>query len=303
MTQLTREFHTPAQDRHEIWRIVLGAVLMIAIFGAGQVGMFVLLPLLTDIDGLASVDITPFGSKPIEILFIFSTFIPGLIGIMVILRVLHRRRFVTLFGPALRACVAQFKYGFFVACIMAVAGLILGFGQLILFPETAAAQRGPLLISDWLLFLLPMLGVIFIQIAVEELFFRGYLLQHLMARFGKFWIAAIVPSLIFGLGHYDSLTFGANAWLYVMTTTVGGILLCSVTLRTGNIGAALGLHFANNIWATLTLGVSGHMDGTSLWVLDMDLKGMDSAISFIVQTVLMVIAYLIWRRYTQHRLG
>jgi len=303
MSDTAPEFHSPVADRFEIWRIILGAIVMMLVFGIGTFAMILILPFLTDLDGLASTSKTPFGSKPFEVLFLFARFIPAFVGIIIALRLFHKRRFTTLLGPTQRANTTHFKYGIQIASLIAIVGFALGFVQWVIAPQTVLIDRSNLLVLDWMLFLMPMLAVVFIQIAVEELFFRGYLLQHLMRRFGKFWIAAIVPSLIFGLGHYDAGTFGANAWLYIMTTTVGGVILCSVTLRTGNLGAALGLHFANNIWATLTVGLAGNMDGMSLWIMDMDPKGMDTALSFVFQTALMIIAYLIWRRCSQHHLG
>lgn len=64
------------------------------------------------------------------------------------------------------------------------------------------------------------------------------------ARGGNIFWAAVVPSALFGLGHFDLETYGINPYFYVLHTTVSGIILCLVTLRLGNLGPALGIHFA-----------------------------------------------------------
>ena len=85
--------------------------------------------------------------------------------------------------------------------------------------------------------------------------FRGYLLQTISARGGNFIWAAFLPSVIFGCLHFDYATFGANAFAYVASTAVFGMILCAVTLRLGNIGAAFGLHFFNNLAALFIYGL------------------------------------------------
>ena len=137
------------------------------------------------------------------------------------------------------------------------------------------------------------------QIFAEELVFRGYLLQQLRARFRSIWLWAILPSFIFGVLHFDPYTYGINAVFYVTHTTVAGIVLAIVTLRTGNIGAAAGLHFGNNAMLVFS-GNKGTLDGFSLFLTDIDPASVSMGWSILSQTGLVVIAFTIWWRLTQH---
>ena len=151
-------------------------------------------------------------------------------------------------------------------------------------------------LPQWTLWLLPMLLLLFVQIGAEELLFRGYLLQMIRARGGGFWLAIALPSFLFGLLHYEPETFGQNAYLVVIVTTVLGILLCKVTLRTGNLGAALGIHFANNLTVMFLLGIDGNMDGMALFSAQIDLTSPLVSASLILQTLVMLAVYRIWTR-------
>lgn len=113
-------------------------------------------------------------------------------------------------------------------------------------------------------------GLLMIQIGAEEILFRGYLLQTISARGGNFIWAAVLPSVIFGCLHFDYATFGANAFAYVASTAVFGMILCAVTLRLGNIGAAFGLHFFNNLAALFIYGLDDELGALTLFHLDLD---------------------------------
>lgn len=146
----------------------------------------------------------------------------------------------------------------------------------------------------WLLWLFPMLALLFVQIGAEELFFRGYLLQTIRARGGNIFWAAVTPSAVFGLAHFDPKTYGINAYFYVVYTTVLGTILCLITLRLGNIGAALGIHFSNNAISFFVLGISGELNGMTLFSWQIDPKSPLVALSKGFYIILMVILYYIW---------
>lgn len=78
---------------------------------------------------------------------------------------------------------------------------------------------------------------------VEELLFRGLLLQGLMLRTG-FWPAALLSSLAFGVLHTASLD-AAGAALALATGTMG-LGLCVLARRTGRLGPGIGVHALRN---------------------------------------------------------
>ena len=85
--------------------------------------------------------------------------------------------------------------------------------------------------------------ILCVSAANEELIFRGYPLQVLMAGIGP-WPAMIVMSAIFGLGHH----LNPNAtWLGTGNTALAGILLCLAYVRTRSLWFPYGIHIAWNL--------------------------------------------------------
>ena len=138
----------------------------------------------------------------------------------------------------------------------------------------------------WFLWLRPISTVLFIQIGAEELFFCGYLLQTIKASGGNIVWAAVFPSILFGFGYFDPEAYGLNAYFYVLQTTVLGIILCLVTLRLGNIGAALDIHFANNFLGCFPLSIKGQMNSIALFEWQVDPKSPLLMVSMIHYVIL-----------------
>ena len=260
MTRFAQPFETftePARQRAEIWRTVLGIVMILG-FAAGVIalGLFtagivlgseVILQTVAELEGGG-------GDKSIFVLLsFFAAFWPAL---WLTLRLLNRRKFRTLFGPS-GFVVSEFAFGFLI---------IAGFGILTLgltLPFFPVQQN--LELSAWLRMLPLGLVLIFFQSSAEELFFRGYLQQQLAARFQSPLIWMLVPSILFGLGHMAP-EYGANNLLVVAVLTISGLIAADVTRRTGGLSLAIGLHVANNILAILIIGFDTPMGSASLWV-------------------------------------
>jgi uncharacterized protein len=82
-------------------------------------------------------------------------------------------------------------------------------------------------------------GAVFLAVSISEEFtFRGYLLFSLAKRV-RFWPAAILISLIFGVAHVPNRGETALGIAQVVGT---GLLFCLMIRRTGNLWFALGYH-------------------------------------------------------------
>ena len=128
------------------------------------------------------------------------------------------------------------------------------------------------------------------QVTAEELLFRGYLQQQLAARFRSPVIWLVLPSAAFGILHFDHGTFGNNAWLVVAATAVFGLIAGDVTARTGNIGAATGLHAANNFLALFLVAPDGYLTGTNLFVFPFHVSDAAAVRPFLVLDLLSLLA-------------
>jgi membrane protease YdiL (CAAX protease family) len=75
---------------------------------------------------------------------------------------------------------------------------------------------------------------------LEELVFRGYLLQHLMACSTRF--AVILSSAIYSAVHLKNLAISPAGMRELTGLFIFGIILCISYLRTGRLWLAIGLH-------------------------------------------------------------
>ncbi|MFO0605389.1 MAG: CPBP family intramembrane glutamic endopeptidase [Polyangiales bacterium] len=88
----------------------------------------------------------------------------------------------------------------------------------------------------------------------EELFFRGYLLTRLAARWRP-WVGVAITAALFAAAHLDPLhsTFALAV----------GVFLGWVSLRTGSIRATLVAHALNNTVGVVAMAASSRVEATS----------------------------------------
>lgn len=247
----------PARPRRQLWRTILGFGLILLIYILWMVAMgLILWAAQGTIAFEAHLQRIAQGADPWSLILLLSTFLGAWVGTWAAIHLFHRRRLRSLIGRA-PVVLRDFTLG-----VVAMA-LVGGGLTLLLAPLLPDLSLRPDL-SLWLAFLpLALLGVL-IQTGAEELVFRGYLQSQLAARFGHPLIYLGLPSLLFGLAHWNPAELGENAWIVLASTGLFGLIAADLTRRTGSLGLAWGLHFANNVLAMLIVSVTGALDGLSL---------------------------------------
>ena len=214
-------------------------------------------------------------------------------GLALALRLLHRRGLGSLIGPSglrPRGLVAG-------VAVVAALGALGGLGALV---GPAPARNLPA--GTWLAWLPLALPAVAVQTTAEELVFRGYLIQQLAVRFRARAVWLGVPAALFGILHWNPVDFGHNAWLVVAATIVIGLILGDVTARLGNLSAALGLHFANNVQAILIIALPSPLAALSLWLAPVDTSDAAAVRAMLIgEIVLMTVAYGLWRLWWRRR--
>lgn len=133
-----------------------------------------------------------------------------------------------------------------------------------------APFRSSLSFGSWLQFLPLFLVALAIQTGAEELLFRGYLQQQLGKLSSSPWVWMVFPSVVFGLLHYPNHP-GPNAWPLVGLIILSGMIYADLTARTGNLGAAWGLHFIGNFFAIGIFSMNDSSGGMALYLVNWDL--------------------------------
>lgn len=273
----------PAQPYAQIWRLLVGLLLILFVYAAATAVIFVALyPIKGPLEYFGFIMGLVKPSTPAAMTVVLLTFVGMFLGPFIAAPACHYRSPFTLFGPR-RALFRGFWRAMLV--LLPVYGIS---GALYYMAADPVANMN---VAAWL-WLLPMaLPLILMQITSEELLFRAYLPQQLAARFRSGWIWALLPSVFFGALHYNP-AMGGQAIVVVIWATLFGLLAVDLTRRTGNLGAAMAYHFVNNCFAMLVIAQSGTLTGYALMRTQSDITEPASPGALLVEFVLMIV---VWR--------
>ena len=140
---------------------------------------------------------------------------------------------------------------------------------------------------------------------LEEVVFRGYILQSLADRWGM-RAAVLSSSILFGLMHLGSSGDGFPWWATVASTTLAGLLLAQAFLIHRSLWLPIGIHFAWD-WCIGLFGAVGKpMDEALLLASKVTgpplLQGPRSSGAGLFDLIGMaVVALILWKIAQQHR--
>lgn len=235
-------FIRPAWPVRDIWRVMTMIVLVELIFVLSPVGLVLLLP-------DAARDAYVAGTGALGTLLQFFSFGVAGLGLVGLLPILHGRGFWSLVGGR-RAAWAKLTQVFW------AVGLVLLLIELV--PPAALVDDTVVMrdLGAWVLLLPVGLLALLVQVGTEELFFRGYLQQQLACLSQSRWVWMVFPSVLFGVLHYANGYGPADGVIWAVWAGLLGLACADLTARTGNLGAAIGLHLANNAFALLLYAVA-----------------------------------------------
>ncbi|WP_370285857.1 CPBP family intramembrane glutamic endopeptidase [Pseudooceanicola nanhaiensis] len=242
-------FVAPARGSNDLGRLVMGILAVEFLFGIG-------LSLFSHLIESAAPDLAHnvlYGLTPAGLSIQLATF--GLFAgsLALVMRRAHGRPLASAIGP-LGPAAANL-----ILAAAAVSVLYLALEILPPWWSAATLQEGPGLVA-WTLALPFGLAAILVQVSAEELFYRGYIQQQLAARFDSPLVWMLVPNLLFAAAHWDNGGTSEESLQYVIWALFFGLAASDLTARTGNLGAAIGLHLANNAYAFLFFGEIGAPD-------------------------------------------
>lgn len=235
-------FIRPAWPVRDIWRVMAMILLVELIFVLSPVGLVLLLP-------DAARDAYVAGTGALGTLLQFFSFGVAGLGLVGLLPILHGRGFWSLVGGR-RAAWAKLTQVFW------AVGLVLLLIELV--PPAALVDDTVVMrdLGAWVLLLPVGLLALLVQVGTEELFFRGYLQQQLACLSRSRWAWMVFPSVLFGGLHYWNGYGPADGVIWAVWAGLLGLACADLTARTGNLGAAIGLHLANNAFALLLYAVA-----------------------------------------------
>ena len=178
--------------------------------------------------------------SPAGVFVVLATFAGMAIGLWVAMRLVHKEKFSRLFGASARISRSGMLNGFLAVLI---TSLLTEIAYLSIMP---GISRGSVSVGAWALLVVPLLCFAFIQTSSEELLFRGYLQRGLACRFRSPLIWGVLPTLVFTSLHWNPASPIAMNIAVVVAIGAFSALLALLVYATGNLGAAMGAHLANN---------------------------------------------------------
>ena len=272
-----------ASERPQLWRLIAGLV-TVFVFAIVWTAGTLLLAADAAVILLYGAEETPFATA-----VFLSTIAGGFgLGTWLAARIWQKRGLGSLIGRGPRV-LRDFVTAMLIT--WAVAGL--AWAIILPFSEPLTPN---LPFADWIKWLPVALVLILLQTGAEEVLFRGYLQSQLAARFRATWVWLLVPSVLFGALHFlPSDTVGPGL-IYVASTTLFGVIAADLTARTGSIGAAWGLHFANNCIAILVVVYLGAASGLGLYSAGTLEDALQLSPQLLLDLAVLVALWLIIRR-------
>lgn len=227
------------EGKFEFWRYLLLIIIIIGVTLVAQAILFIFASLLVgtmDFNNFPSMTLLWVTMLPFAVLLIFL--LPGI-------RLLHNQSIKSVFTQK-----TVFNWKLLIKSAI-IWFLMSGVADIII----SVLQPGNYVYSFSLFSFLPyiLIAVILIafQISAEEVLFRSYLLQGLTRLFRFRWLGIVLQAILFGVLHGANPEVTSYGLLTTMPFYIGiGLLLGWLSFRSKGLEIALGLHFANNLYAT-----------------------------------------------------
>lgn len=249
----------PARPSRALWRLGLGIALGITVYYGLIYAAFGALAALRGPGIAQALFDNVFGTarRSSDALWLLASFSAMIAGTLVAANLMHGRGLRSLTGPP-RRLLADFT-----RCLRALA--LLYAVLWVIFPSSVELTAN-LSLGRWFALLPLAVAGLLIQTGAEELFFRGYLQQQLAARFRSPLVWIGLPAAFFALGHYLPEETGDNALMATLWAGAFAVAAADLTARTGTLGAAIALHFANNATSVLMVALPGPVSGLALYL-------------------------------------
>lgn len=234
---------------HEGWRYIVGFLIIFVIgwqfLGAIplMVGAIMKAEDMNEFMESSESMFVPLFKDDLNLLLVLMlfTFIGGLVALILVVKYLHKQRFIELITSRKKIDWSRVFFAFSIWAIFAIVSTVIGF---YLTPEELL----------WNFNLMPFLGLLLIsllllplQTSFEELLFRGYLMQGIGIMAKNRWVPLVITSLIFGLMHIANPEIGKLGYSVLSVYICLGFFFGIITLMDDGMELALGFHAANNM--------------------------------------------------------
>jgi uncharacterized protein len=236
-------------ENNKFWKYIVGLVFIGVASFVGQLPMLGLILYETSFKGknypINDAELLHFFEPNLNLFLLLLSFVFSLAGIYFAVRFLHQQKFISIVTSRKKMDWSRVSYSF---CIWSIFTLI---STLLMYYLNPADFKINFQLVPFLILAVIAILLVPIQTSVEELIFRGYLMQGFANLSKNKWFPLIMTSSIFGLMHLfnpEVTKMGNIIMVYYIGT---GLLLGVMTLMDEGMELSLGFHAANNLVGAL----------------------------------------------------
>ena len=237
------------KEENKFWKYLMGTVFIIAASFLGQLPMLLGILYVTVFNGkiypTSNDELMHFFEPNLTLFFVLLAFVFALVAIYFVVRFLHQQSLLSVITSRSKLDWSRVWFSFSVWSVFTIVSTLLFWFfspsdfllNFKLIPFLVLALIGALLIP--------------IQTTVEELVFRGYLMQGFANLSKNRWFPLFMTSIIFGLMHLGNPEVSKLGYVIMVYYIGTGFLLGIITLMDEGMELTLGFHAANNLIGAL----------------------------------------------------
>ena len=227
------------------WYYILGSFILILFSTIGQLPMIPFLPSELPSPDADPMDIFKTIPSNLRLFLLLLSFAFVLPGIWLVVKKLHDLPIMSILSSRKKIDLERVLYSFMLWGTVVSAFVFLEYS---LNPENYVFNFK---VKEFLI--LAVIAILFIpiQTSVEEIVFRGYLMQGFGHWFNSRFMALFLTSTVFGALHLANPEITALGYEFVILYITVGFVLGIMTLMDDGLELALGFHAANNLIAAL----------------------------------------------------
>ena len=227
------------------WYYILGSFILILFSTIGQLPMIPFLPSELPSPDADPMDIFKTIPSNLRLFLLLLSFAFVLPGIWLVVKKLHDLPIMSILSSRKKIDLERVLYSFMLWGTVVSAFVFLEYS---LNPENYVFNFK---VKEFLILAVIAILLIPIQTSVEEIVFRGYLMQGFGHWLNSRFMALFLTSTVFGSLHLANPEITALGYEFVILYITVGFVLGIMTLMDDGLELALGFHAANNLIAAL----------------------------------------------------
>ena len=268
------------------WYYILGSFIIILFSTLGQIPLMFFLPSEIPSPGSNPMEILKGIPSNLRLFLLLISFAITVPGIWLTVTKLHDLPFISVLTGRKQIDFERILYSFMIWGT-AISSLV--FIDYSLNPDDYQVNFK---INEFIILFIIAISLIPIQISVEEIVFRGYLMQGFGNWFNSRFIALFLSSTVFGLLHFSNPEIDALGNKFIVQYISAGFILGIIALMDDGLELSIGLHAAQNLIGVLLLTADWTVLQTESilkYTADPEIRTVDLLISLSLYLIILIV--------------